>query len=809
MVEHLVYTEAVGGSNPSACTIFRPYNFGCKGFVLSGFFVDLPAWLQFILRSRFRIDPDLPCAGSETTRPVIYRSVALSVRTLVFHVPFWRRTLKSLIGRMLAFRLAILIHSLEDHWMSQTPPKYSAFISYASPDLEKAEAICQNLEGSGFTCWIAPRNVRPGKEYGEEIILGIQNSRCLVLVLSEAANDSTFVRREVERAVSKNKPVFPVRIEDVLPSTGLELFVSTTHWIDAWSPPLERHWEALARELKDQDTIKDLARTAQRGRRKKALPKWLAGAASLLAIVLAVAFTNHLTRQDPPTLDEDPSTPQTVSAIPTPMDGQIPKMPSPEEQRDLADEAMRSFYKGDFLKKVGRPMSSLTAKDFSISVEDPKFRGRYQLRINTSPEIKSAMSNMRIHAAIGDEDFVRAGMFGISGLISYRDIDQETLRADPRVRVKFELSVTGELIGPFEYQLEIPDFNRLKMRQDAQEWNDDRGATIRSGEYALSWSNFWPVVSSIRFGWDSAEALNYQLEFTPLEGQLDEVKEYRRRTPQVKIPCFYGSPHLFIQFELDDGSLTQTRKIPLSWNSYGIAGQIIDTTKSSPNSPQLRVILGTNFYLGSSIHLLPILPAEASKLRYSFDSVGFFVAEKNEIEASSEKRRLFISYLTEDEKEVGPYEFAFDPTETMKLAAKRAFKNDIKDRLAEYQVPSADKRSGLNDREDWFRFNGFPNPKEMQSSGWGYVVKDRTQDEALCWFGVEQVEMGTRPDQLLSKWKRPSVDFIALFSNDHKISGPEQAKFLQWHAAFPSDSPGVFVRYTFYDGEQTEVLRLR
>src|ERR671914_1230780 len=110
--------------------------------------------------------------------------------------------------------------------------EYSAFISYASDDREKAEAICTSLEAQGFVCWIAPRDVRAGREYGDEIIRGLERSAAVVLVLSEAANTSVFVRREVERAISKQKPVFPVRIEDVTPSPGLELFISGTHWID-------------------------------------------------------------------------------------------------------------------------------------------------------------------------------------------------------------------------------------------------------------------------------------------------------------------------------------------------------------------------------------------------------------------------------------------------------------------------------------------------------------------------------------------------------------------------------------------------
>jgi hypothetical protein len=71
----------------------------------------------------------------------------------------------------------------------------------------------------------------------------------MVLVLSAAANGSQFVKREVERAVTKGRPVIPVRVEPVLPSAELELFVSGTHWIDAWSGDLARHMDRLVRDL--------------------------------------------------------------------------------------------------------------------------------------------------------------------------------------------------------------------------------------------------------------------------------------------------------------------------------------------------------------------------------------------------------------------------------------------------------------------------------------------------------------------------------------------------------------------------------
>src|SRR5688500_10343479 len=49
------------------------------------------------------------------------------------------------------------------------PLEYSAFISYASDNREKAEAICASLEQRGRVCWIAPRDIRAGREYGDEI----------------------------------------------------------------------------------------------------------------------------------------------------------------------------------------------------------------------------------------------------------------------------------------------------------------------------------------------------------------------------------------------------------------------------------------------------------------------------------------------------------------------------------------------------------------------------------------------------------------------------------------------------------------
>lgn len=126
----------------------------------------------------------------------------------------------------------------------------TVFIAHASEDFGLAEQVCRLLELDGIGCWIAPRNVRPGHEYADEILDGIETTAVMVLLLSGPANGSLFVKREVERAISKGKVVIPFRIENVEPSRSLEFFISSHQWIDAWAPPLDYKVHILAAAIR-------------------------------------------------------------------------------------------------------------------------------------------------------------------------------------------------------------------------------------------------------------------------------------------------------------------------------------------------------------------------------------------------------------------------------------------------------------------------------------------------------------------------------------------------------------------------------
>lgn len=105
------------------------------------------------------------------------------------------------------------------------------FLSHSSKDAAIAEQICEQLEKNGTRCFIAPRNIRPGKEYAEEIINGIDESAAVVLLMSKNANSSPHVLREVEHAVSGGTPILVYKIEDVVLSKSMEYFLMTHQWV--------------------------------------------------------------------------------------------------------------------------------------------------------------------------------------------------------------------------------------------------------------------------------------------------------------------------------------------------------------------------------------------------------------------------------------------------------------------------------------------------------------------------------------------------------------------------------------------------
>jgi hypothetical protein len=124
------------------------------------------------------------------------------------------------------------------------------FISYSQADEDCAMELVARVESEGIKCWIAPRDIAPAADWAAEIIDAISNASVMILVFSASSNDSTQVRREVERAVHKQVSILPFRLANVLPSKSLEYFLSSQHWMDAFPAPREPHYARLCAYLR-------------------------------------------------------------------------------------------------------------------------------------------------------------------------------------------------------------------------------------------------------------------------------------------------------------------------------------------------------------------------------------------------------------------------------------------------------------------------------------------------------------------------------------------------------------------------------
>jgi TolB-like protein/Flp pilus assembly protein TadD len=186
------------------------------------------------------------------------------------------------------------------------------FISYASHDASAAQNVCSALEGAGFPCWIAPRDVKAGAHYADAIVRAITSARALVLVLSESSIGSSHVGKEIERASSKNIPVIALRIDAAPLTPALEYFLSESQWVEAQAGNIKaanaRLIDAI-RETKQPTSgivsVPSGTSVGTRSIRHKARRKWIIFAAGLAALAVVTLFADrfwlskHLTTEQP------------------------------------------------------------------------------------------------------------------------------------------------------------------------------------------------------------------------------------------------------------------------------------------------------------------------------------------------------------------------------------------------------------------------------------------------------------------------------------------------------------------------------
>src|SRR5438876_10588083 len=102
---------------------------------------------------------------------------------------------------------------------------HDVFVSHSVKDKVVADAVVARLEAESVRCWVAPRDVIPGADWGESIINAIESSRIMLLLLSWSANESPQIKEEVEWAVKNGVRIIAFRVDDIPPAGTLVYFI--------------------------------------------------------------------------------------------------------------------------------------------------------------------------------------------------------------------------------------------------------------------------------------------------------------------------------------------------------------------------------------------------------------------------------------------------------------------------------------------------------------------------------------------------------------------------------------------------------
>jgi TolB-like protein/Tfp pilus assembly protein PilF len=193
----------------------------------------------------------------------------------------------------------------------------SVFLSYASHDAAIATSVCQFLENHGVSCWMAPRDVKPGAQYADAIVRAINEARALVLVMSASAVDSAHVAREVERAASKRKQIIPFRIDGAALNPELEYFLSNSQWIDvpALGMPaaLAKLVEAVGQGWAIAANTVPLSKSAEHAGGRK---RFIAIAAALIGVGAAVLIGSRVWTSRPEASASLPNSGKSIAVLP-------------------------------------------------------------------------------------------------------------------------------------------------------------------------------------------------------------------------------------------------------------------------------------------------------------------------------------------------------------------------------------------------------------------------------------------------------------------------------------------------------------
>lgn len=119
------------------------------------------------------------------------------------------------------------------------------FISYSSKEYDEAFEVKKIIEANGINCWMAPQSIPTGSDYGVEIPKAIRECAVFVLVLSKNAQDSEWVPKELDCAITYKKIIVPFHMDNSDLKDAFNFRLSNVQRIEAYNRLSEGYRELI------------------------------------------------------------------------------------------------------------------------------------------------------------------------------------------------------------------------------------------------------------------------------------------------------------------------------------------------------------------------------------------------------------------------------------------------------------------------------------------------------------------------------------------------------------------------------------
>jgi hypothetical protein len=160
------------------------------------------------------------------------------------------------------------------------------FISHSSADKKLVDKIVIQIEKRGIKCWISSRDIRPGRDYQQEIVSNLEQAKVFLLLFSQNASQSQEILKELSLGSKFKKPLIPARIEDIIPSGAFMYQLSNAQIFDLFDDMDKKIQELCDDLLKYLDANADLSQIRNLETRKTPKPSRLHGAYAFGALAV-------------------------------------------------------------------------------------------------------------------------------------------------------------------------------------------------------------------------------------------------------------------------------------------------------------------------------------------------------------------------------------------------------------------------------------------------------------------------------------------------------------------------------------------